>query len=74
VLSAVAQQVSELQAAVRAKLKSFVFEGTELPLRLSCNVFITMNPGCGLGVVGASLAAATRRPCSVPLPPLAGPA
>lgn len=41
----VAQQVSEIQAAVRGRLKTFVFEGTELWLRPSCNTFITMNPG-----------------------------
>jgi dynein heavy chain len=45
VLSVVAQQVLEIQLAVRAKLKTFVFEGSTLSLRLSCNVFITMNPG-----------------------------
>lgn len=41
----VAQQVSEIQAAVRAHMTTFVFEGSELSLRPSCNVFITMNPG-----------------------------
>ncbi len=40
-----AQQVSEIQAAVRARATTFVFEGTGLTLRPSCNVFITMNPG-----------------------------
>jgi dynein heavy chain len=45
VLSVVAQQVLEIQLAVKAKLKSFTFEGSQLTLRPTCNVFITMNPG-----------------------------
>ncbi|KAL2622254.1 hypothetical protein R1flu_002459 [Riccia fluitans] len=45
VLSVIAQQVLEIQIAVQNKLKTFTFEGTELTLKHSCNVFITMNPG-----------------------------
>jgi hypothetical protein len=45
VLSVVAQQVMEIQLAVKAKLRTFTFEASELRLRPSCNVFITMNPG-----------------------------
>ena len=53
VLSVVAQQVSEIQAAVRARAATFVFEGTQLALRPSCNAFVTMNPGwAGRGEVG----------------------
>lgn len=40
VLSVVAQQVLEIQLAVKAKLKTFTFEGSELTLRPSCNVFM----------------------------------
>jgi len=45
VLSVVAQQVLEIQLAVKNRVKTFFFEGSELPLRPSCNAFITMNPG-----------------------------
>ncbi len=41
----VPMQVLEIQLAVKQRVKSFFFEGTELPLRPTCNVFITMNPG-----------------------------
>jgi len=45
VLSVVAQQVHEIQTAMRSKQPRFFFEGSDLPIRHTCNVFITMNPG-----------------------------
>ena len=45
VLSVVAQQVLSIIRAKQQQLKTFVFEGTEIPLIMTCNAFITMNPG-----------------------------
>ena len=44
-LSVIAQQILTIQKAKREGAKRFVFEGTNLNLRFSCNIFITMNPG-----------------------------
>ncbi|KAK2581073.1 hypothetical protein KPH14_006115 [Odynerus spinipes] len=45
VLSVVAQQILCIVQAVRAKLETFVFEGTELKLNEAVYICITMNPG-----------------------------
>ena len=45
VLSVVAQQVLDIQRAVAARLRQFVFEGTEMQLKWSAWCAITMNPG-----------------------------
>jgi len=45
VLSVVAQQVLQIQNAIKAKMTIFEFEGTTLPIKWTCNCFITMNPG-----------------------------
>ncbi|XP_059612585.1 dynein axonemal heavy chain 7 [Phlebotomus argentipes] len=45
VLSVVAQQIYTIIQAIRANLIKFLFDGLELPLKASCYVCVTMNPG-----------------------------
>jgi len=45
VLSVVAQQILCVLSALAERAKSFVFDGQEINLVLSCGILITMNPG-----------------------------
>ena len=45
VLSVVAQQLRTVRIARLQQLERFDFQGTEIALRRTCGVFITMNPG-----------------------------
>jgi dynein heavy chain len=45
VLSVIAQQVQSIQKAIETGLERFVFEDVEIPIKPTCNCFITMNPG-----------------------------
>ncbi|ROT76032.1 hypothetical protein C7M84_005421 [Penaeus vannamei] len=44
VLSVVGQQILTIQSAVARKAQRFIFEGVDLVLNKTCNIFITMNP------------------------------
>lgn len=45
VLSVIAQQVQSIQKAIENKLERFIFEDCDIPIKPTCNCFITMNPG-----------------------------
>merc|ERR1719450_2111120 len=45
VLSVIAQQILCIQNAIKERRTQFEFEGTTLPIKWTCNAFITMNPG-----------------------------
>ena len=45
VLSVVAQQILAIQTAKTVEASTFDFDGGVIPLRPTCNIFITMNPG-----------------------------
>lgn len=45
VLSVVAQQILAIQTAKTTEVTTFEFDGSLIPLKETCNVFITMNPG-----------------------------
>ena len=45
VLSVIAQQLMQIQRAITHKTPEFMFEGTLIPIKFTCNCFITMNPG-----------------------------
>jgi dynein heavy chain len=45
VLSVIAQQVQSIQKAIEMKVERFIFEDCDIPIKPTCNCFITMNPG-----------------------------
>src|SRR3569833_2029516 len=45
VLSVIAQQLQQIQYAIDKKQNPMPFEGSVIPLKFTCNCFITMNPG-----------------------------